>query len=79
MRTIVASKDLCWDSIAYETFRDEFYFEQIMQANWRLSDVISFEGGESVIIPDYIEVDNNIIASPWNSSNAVSIIKAPWG
>ena len=78
MKTFIASQDLCWDSISYNTFNDEFYFDDIIKSNWRLSDVVSFEGGELVIIPDYIQVDNQIIASPWNSSNSISIIKAPW-
>lgn len=78
MKKIIASQDLCWDSIAYNTYQDEFYFEQIIQANWRLSDVVSFDGGESVIIPDSIEVDNQIVASPWSASNSIGVVKAPW-
>lgn len=79
MKTIIASQDLCWDSIALNTYQDEFYYEKLIESNWRLSDVVMFDGGESVIIPDYIEVDNAIIASPWQSGSTISIIKAPWG
>lgn len=79
MKTIIASQDLCWDSIAFNAYQDEFYYEKLIESNWRLSDVVMFDGGESVIIPDSIEVDNTIIASPWQSGSTVSIIKAPWG
>lgn len=79
MKKIIATQDDCWDTIAYKTYNDEFYFEQIMQANWRLSDVVMFAGGERVIIPDEIEVDNRLIASPWQTGTQVTIIKSPWG
>lgn len=76
---IIATQKECWDSIAYNTYGDEFYFEQIMQANWRLTDTVCFEGGESVIIPNEIKVESAIISSPWQNGSIVSVIRSPWG
>ena len=76
---ITAVQDDTFDTIAYKAYQDEFYFEQVMRANWRLTDTVMFEGGEKVIVPDRIIVDSNIVASPWQKGSVVSVIKAPWG
>lgn len=67
-----------WDSIAYKVFGDEFQFVYIMQANREIADVIMFNGGESIVIPDVITLQNHIIESPWQQNQAIRIIETPW-
>ncbi len=66
MRTVIASDGDTWDSIAYKYTGDEFQCDEIRQANSRdYSDVIMFEGGESIVIPDEAVVQTSIIKAPW--------------
>jgi phage tail protein X len=67
-----------WDSIAYKAFQDEFAFPSILELNRGLADVVEFEGGEKVIIPDTLVIDSTIITSPWQTGAPVRIITTPW-
>lgn len=68
-----------WDSVAFKAYGDEFLFPQIMEENRDYADVVTFEGGEKIDIPDRLVVENSIIATPWETGAKIGIIKAPWG
>lgn len=67
-----------WDSIASKAYGDEFLFPQIMDANRIYSDMVMFEGGEKITVPENVYSENAVIASPWGAGNTVKIITAPW-
>lgn len=69
-----------WDSIAHKTIGDEFQFTVLVKDknNENICDIVEFEGGESVFIPDEIDNIYRIVASPWQSTPTVTVIKAPW-
>lgn len=74
----VAVQGDTWDSIAYKAFGDEFMFPQIMDANRDYYDVVIFEGGESIDIPDKIVTENKLVASPFEKGESIRIISSPW-
>ena len=41
-----------WDLIAYQQMGNEKYMKQLIEANWPLSDVLRFDNGTELIIPD---------------------------
>lgn len=73
-----AAKGDTWDSISYKVYGDEFQFPFIMEANRNHSDVVVFDGGESVVIPDRVVVENAVIATPWSDGSVIRIIKPAW-
>ena len=63
-----------WDLIAYKVLGNEKYMQQILRANWVLSDILLFSAGTEVVIPDVdVEPDDNLPF--WHSSDDNSI----WG
>jgi len=54
-RIIEAKQNETWDILAYRELGFEFFAKDIMLANQGLSDVVVFDGGEQVVIPDYPE------------------------
>lgn len=74
----IASSGDTWDSIAYKAFEDEFMFPQIMESNRKYYDIVIFEGGEQLVIPDKIVTENKLVASPFESGSVVRIITSPW-
>lgn len=74
----VCSQGDTWDSIAYKAYGDEMIFPQIMEANRGMADVVMFDGGEIVDIPDRIIIENTIISRPWETGGTIRIITAPW-
>jgi hypothetical protein len=74
-----ASSGDSWDSISWKSFDDEWVFPQLMENNRKFSDVLIFEGGESVEIPDQVYVENAIISSPWQTGTKIAVITTPWG
>lgn len=68
-----------WDSIAYKAYSNEMLFPAIMEANRQYSDVVVFDGGEQVAVPERVEGATTIIAAPWQDSQAIRIIKPAWG
>lgn len=74
----IAVKGDTWDSISYKAFNDEFQFPIILENNRNMSDVVVFEGGESVIIPDQIVEEDTIISSPWQTGTKIAIITPAW-
>lgn len=67
MKTYTAVHGDTWDSIAYKVYGDEFLCDQLCKANSRhMSDIVMFEGGEKVTIPDSLAADSTIIKAPWS-------------
>ena len=67
-----------WDSIAYKTVGNEFQFESLIQANYELSEIVQFLGGEKVTIPESIYNAYTIDGQRVNTTQ-VRVIDAPWG
>lgn len=67
-----------WDTIAYKVCGDEFECDALRRANRPYSDVLIFDGGESLIIPsDFGEIQTTE-ASSVVSSASVRVIAAEW-
>lgn len=67
-----------FDTIAYKAYSDEFLFPQIMEANRNYSDMVIFDGGEIIEIPDRVVIENTIVSTPWQTGSTIRIIDAPW-
>lgn len=60
------SNGTTWDMAAFATVNDEFSMDEIIQENtYYYSDVITFEGGEVLEIPEIAAVSASTIAAPW--------------
>ena len=63
-----------WDLIAYQQMGDEKYMKNLLAANLPLSEVLRFDAGTKVIIPDLtVETSDNLPF--WHSTDDNSI----WG
>lgn len=67
-----------WDTIAYKVCGDEFECDALRRANRPYSDVLVFDGGESIIIPSDIGDSLTTEASSVVSSASVRVIAAEW-
>ena len=67
-----------WDTIAYKVCGDEFECDAMRRANRPYSDVLVFDGGESLIIPSDIGDSLTTEASSVVSSSSVRVIAAEW-
>ena len=67
-----------WDTIAYKVCGDEFECDALRRANRPYSDVLVFDGGESLIIPLDIGDSLTTEASSVVSSASVRVIAAEW-
>ena len=67
-----------WDTIAYKVCGDEFECDALRRANRPYSDVLVFDGGESLIIPSDIGDSLTTEASSVVSSASVRVIAAEW-
>ena len=67
-----------WDTIAYKVCGDEFECDALRRANRPYSDVLVFDGGESLIIPSDIGDSLTTDASSVVSSASVRVIAAEW-
>ena len=67
-----------WDSVAYKVCGDEFECDALRRANRPYSDVLVFDGGESLIIPSDIGEILATEASSVVSSASVRVIAAEW-
>lgn len=79
-KTVVARHGQTWDSVAYENYGDgmEFFYPSVMQENRQFSRTLSFNGGESVIVP--MGNDAPVIVSNGDpaTQTTVTIISTPW-
>lgn len=73
----IASTNETWDSIAYKAFKNEFLFTDILEANRQYNDVLIFDGGEEIEIPERVVTSNNILINPFQTQESM-IIRAPW-
>ena len=67
-----------WDTVAYKVCGDEFECDALRRANRPYSDVLVFDGGESLIIPSNIGDSLTTEASSVVSSASVRVIAAEW-
>ena len=67
-----------WDTIAYKVCGDEFECDALRRANRPYSNVLVFDGGESLIIPSDIGDSLTTEASSVVSSVSVRVIAAEW-
>lgn len=67
-----------WDTVAYKVCGDEFECDAMRRANRPYSDVLVFDGGESLIIPSDIGDSLTTEASSVVSSASVRVIAAEW-
>ena len=67
-----------WDTIAYKVCGDEFECDALRRANRPYSDVLVFDGGESIIIPLDIGDSLTTEASSVVSSASGRVIAAEW-
>ena len=66
------------DTVAYKVCGDEFECDALRRANRPYSDVLVFDGGESLIIPSDIGDSLTTDASSVVSSASVRVIAAEW-
>ena len=67
-----------WDTVAYKVCGDEFECDALRRANRPYSDVLVFDGGESLIIPSDIGDSLTTEASSVVSAASVRVIAAEW-
>lgn len=67
-----------WDSISFKAIGDEFLFESLINANYELSEIVQFLGGEKVNIPENIYNSYSVDGQRANSTQ-IRVIDAPWG
>lgn len=67
-----------WDSICYQAFKNEMLFPEIIEANPQYSDVVIFDGGEVIDLPENIVIDNMFITKPFETGGIIRVIQAPW-
>lgn len=72
------SQGQTWDSVAFVALKDEFMFPYILEVNRKYADVVEFNGGEEIEIPDEIVLDDILVTRPFQSGSSVGIIQAPW-
>ena len=65
-----------WDTVAYKVCGDEFECDALRRANRPYSDVLVFDGGESLIIPSDIGDSLTTEASSVVSSASFRVIAA---
>ena len=78
MKNYIAVNGDTWDSISYRFYNSEFLYSALFDANRNYADIIVFNGGEIVNIPDNVEINNQIIPTPWNGTQ-ITVINPPWG
>jgi len=63
-----------WDLIAYQQMGSEKYMKELMDANWDLIDILRFDAGTELTIPD-IDIASDSALPFWHSDDDNSI----WG
>lgn len=54
-----------WDSIALSQLGNEFYANQIIEANLQYSNTVTFATGVKLVIPELISSNSRINLPPW--------------
>ena len=63
-----------WDLIAYQQMGSEKYMKELMDANWMLTDILQFDAGTELTIPDIVQASDSTLPF-WHSADDNSI----WG
>lgn len=63
-----------WDLIAFQQMGSEKYMKELMEANWKLTDVLMFDSGTVLTIPDILPAAGSELPF-WHSDDDNSI----WG
>lgn len=65
---MIASNGMTWDMVAYLSGLDEFSIIVIMENAenaYSYSDVLTFDGGESVVVTSAPLIESSTIKAPW--------------
>jgi phage tail protein X len=54
-----------WDLIAYRLYGNEMAATDIIALNPRLADILIFEGGERLNLPEKVETTDTSTLAPW--------------
>ena len=62
-----------WDGIAYKLYGDEKYMKNLIEANWRYTDVLVFSAGVELTVPEITEEEKDNDNLPiWRQSSSDS-------
>ena len=79
MAAYICSAGDTWDAIAYKAYGDGLLYMPIMQANRDYAQILQFDGGEVLDVPQRVEDPLLAVEAPWaEGAPAIEIIKAPW-
>ena len=53
--TYITKQGDCWDLLAFRLYGDEKYMKLLIEANWPLLDILVFESGTEITVPDIPE------------------------
>jgi hypothetical protein len=56
------------DILALKYYNTEFMASYILEANVQYNDVISYEGGEGILIPIFDTIEDDSTLAPWRRS-----------
>lgn len=54
-----------WDLISWKNYGSEFYIDELMEANTRLTDYVIFPAGIEIVIPKLERKTNSENLPPW--------------
>lgn len=63
-----ANKGETPDMLALKYYSDEFMTSYILEANRESQDVMTYEGGEIILIPVFDTLENDETLAPWRRS-----------
>ena len=61
----IAKTDETPDILALEYYNNEFMASYILEANVQHNDVISYKGGEELVIPVFDTIEDDSTQPPW--------------
>ncbi|TXI98959.1 MAG: phage tail protein [Neisseriales bacterium] len=64
-RTYLTNAGDMWDKISLSQLGNEFYANQLIEANPQYSDTITFSAGIELKIPEYVTTNSKINLPPW--------------
>lgn len=70
MSTYTTIQGDTWDGIAYKLYGDEKYMKNLIEANWRYTDVLVFSAGVELTVPEITEEEKDDDNLPiWRQSD----------
>jgi phage tail protein X len=64
MNEYIAKQGDTWDLISYNMYGSEYHITELILANYEYVDVLIFNGGEVLIIPELNDTDTSALP-PW--------------